>query len=58
MSSCGCEALRAASWIEKGRILDELYAVTGWHTAKHAIRVPAALRRVVRRLFSSASAVD
>src|SRR5262249_62304070 len=31
------ERYRAASRLEKGRILDELCAVTGWHR-KHAIR--------------------
>jgi hypothetical protein len=35
--SAVAERYRAASRIEKGRILDELCAVTGWHR-KHAIR--------------------
>jgi hypothetical protein len=34
----GCGALRAGDRSEKGRILDELCSVTGWHR-KHAIRV-------------------
>jgi Integrase core domain len=38
VASAVAERYRAAGRLEKGRILDELCAVTGWHR-KHAIRV-------------------
>jgi hypothetical protein len=53
------ERYRAAGRVEKGRILDELTAVTRWHR-KHAVRVlrairaPAQQRRPHRRRYSDA----
>lgn len=40
------ERYRSAGWTEKGRILDELCAITGWHR-KHAIRT-LAVRKTLR----------
>jgi hypothetical protein len=40
------ERYRAAGRIEKGRILDELCAVTGWHR-KHAVRALSSSGRLV-----------
>ena len=41
------ERYRSAGWTQKGRILDELCEITGWHR-KHAIRTLA-----VRKAFPS-----
>ncbi len=41
ITSALAERYRSSGRLEKGRILDELCAVTGWHR-KHAVRPPEA----------------
>ena len=44
---------RSAGWTEKGRILDELCKITGWHR-KHAIRTLAVRKMLPPRLSPAA----